>query len=359
MKSTELNAARFITIAVQGLVITVIVSSLVLLFTSSGDTLQQLSENVRWPLVPLLVLPVLLSWTCNGTRFFLMSRCIGHPLSFRRAWTIAVSSEFGVAASPGGVGGTAVRLGFLKKSGISFVHGGSLLAADVFLDILFFTLITPFALAALLQYLDPAAFTADWNPFWFLLLLIPAALYLFRRALSGSLRRYAPFKRYRLAGRLRLARKGALHGFRQGKTATLLIFRNHRGVLVLNFLLAALQFTSRYSVLPLAILLLGIPVNPLPLIIMQGALYMISMAVVAPGGGGSVEVLAAIALPRLMPIHLVGVAILLWRIFTYHFYLLFGGVVFGILFRKLMKQDDESPQPVEHSLTADDLAETS
>ncbi|MDF7800818.1 lysylphosphatidylglycerol synthase transmembrane domain-containing protein [Pontiellaceae bacterium B1224] len=339
MKSTELNLKKFTTIAIQGLVITVVASSLVLLFTSSGETLHLLKNNISWPLVPLLAIPVLLSWTCNGVRFWLMSRCIGTPLPLRRAWAIAVSSEFGVAASPGGVGGTAVRLGFLKKSGISFVHGGSLLAADVFLDILFFACIMPFALYALLQYLtlDSAAFSNDWNPAWLLMFLLPVGLFLFRKIIFRSLEKQPYFKQKRLGGRLRLMRGKLTHGFRQGRTATRLIFQDHRGVLVLNFLLTAVQFTARYSVLPFAILLLGIPVNPLPLIVMQGALYLISMVAVAPGGGGSVEVLAAVALPQLMPANLVGVAILLWRLFTYHFYLLFGGVVFARTFKTLMR----------------------
>lgn len=338
MNTSELHLNKFVAVAIQGLVATVAVSSLVLLFTSSGETLLRLRENVRWPLVPLLALPILLSWSCNGLRFFLMSRCIGQPLSFRRAWAIAVSSEFGVAASPGGVGGTAVRLGFLKKSGISFVHGGSLLAADVFLDILFFAAIGPLALTALLQCFDASGFARDLNLSWLLLLLVPVAIHVSRKRLFRILKTRAKFRKYRLAGRLRLARAKTLHGFRQGKTATALIFRNHRGVLALNFLLAAVQFSSRYSVLPLAIWMLGVPVDPLPLIIMQGALYLVSMAVVAPGGGGSVEVLAAVALPRLMPTHLVGVAILLWRLFTYHFYLLAGGTVFAVTFRRLLRE---------------------
>ena len=140
-----------------------------------------------------------------------------------------------------------------------------------------------------------------------------------------------------MGGRLRLARRKALHGFRQGRTAARCIFRNQRGALALNLGLTAIQFSSRYSVLPIAIWMLGVPVAPLPLIVMQGALYMISMAVVAPGGGGSVELLAAVALPQFMPVHLVGVAILLWRLFTYHFYLLFGGAVFASTFKRLMR----------------------
>ncbi|VGO11696.1 hypothetical protein PDESU_00242 [Pontiella desulfatans] len=339
MKQAELNLRKFTIIAIQGLVITVVVSSLVLLFTLDAETVGELKNQVNWMLVPLLALPVLVSWTCNGLRFWLMCRCIGNPLSLRRAWSIAVSSEFGVMASPGGVGGTAVRLGFLKRSGISFVHGGSLLAADVFLDLLFFVSITPFALYALLQYLsfDKTSLARTWNPLWLLLLLIPIAVYALRKRMFQSVKKNEQMQKHRVAGRIRLARQKALHGFRQGKTATALIFRNHRGVLLINFMLSALQFTARYSILPFAIWLLGIPVNPLPLIMMQGTLFMISMLVVAPGGGGSVELLAALALPQLMPTHLVGVAILLWRIFTYHFYLLFGGAVFAATFRKLMR----------------------
>ena len=338
MNAPEINTRKLITLAAQGLVITVVVSSLVLLFTSSSGTLTQLRENIQWSLVPLLALPVLISWSCNGTRFFLMCRCLGYRLSWWRATGIAISSEFGVAASPGGVGGTAIRLGFLKKSGVPFVHGGALLAADVFLDILFFSLITPFTAYALLQYVsfDKDLPLKEANPAWLAALLLPVGLFLLRKYLYHSVRQHAAFQKYRLGGRIRLGRHKMMKGFRQGRMANALIFRKHRPMLVLNFILTAVQFSSRYSILPISIWMLGTDINPLPLIMMQGALYMISMLMVAPGGGGSVEVLAAFALPQLMPVHLVGVAILLWRLFTYHFYLLFGGAVFAVTLRRVM-----------------------
>lgn len=340
MSQPGINIRRFATIAAQGLVITIVVSSMVLLITSSSDTLHQLRENVRWSGLPLLALAVLLSWTCNGLRFFLMCRCLGHSLSFARAWTIAVSFEFGVAASPGGVGGTAVRLGFLKKTGLSYIHGGALMAADLFIDLLFFLMIAPFALLVLLHTFNfgQLEMAGGFNPAWLLLLLIPIAIYTYRQSLYRQFQKNDLFLKYRLGARIRLAKNKLRHGFHQGRSAIALIFKNHRGILVVNLVLASVQIISRYSVLPLAIWMLGVHVNPLPLILIQGVLFMIGMAVVAPGGGGSVEVLAALALHRLMPVHLVGVAVLLWRLFTYHFYLLFGGAVFAITFRKLMRQ---------------------
>lgn len=339
MKTSEWNNRRLALVAAQGLVLTVAVSSLVLLFTSSGDTLRQLRENVQWARIPLLAIPVLLSWFCNGTRFFLMCRCLGHRLPFRRAFSIAVSAEFGIAATPGGVGGTAIRLGFLKKSGVPFVHGVALMAADLFMDLLFFACIVPFALCALLQYAPSGLIgnPRDLHPSWLLVPLAPAALYAFRKPLYRMLDRQAFYRKLHVGVRIRFLQQKARRGFRQGRIAMGVVFKNHRGALALNFLLSAGQFTCRYSVLPLAIRMLGVPVDPLPLIVMQGLLYMVSMFVVAPGGGGSVEVLAALALPRFMPVSLVGVAILLWRLFTYHFYLLGGGAIFAATIRKVMR----------------------
>jgi uncharacterized protein (TIRG00374 family) len=339
MNPQELSLRKPALIALQGLFISGVAAALVLLFTSSGAPLSLLRERVRWPFVPLLALPVLLSWSCNGLRFYLMCRCLGRPLSFRRTVSIAISSEFGIAASPGGVGGTAIRLSFLKKSGLPYAHGGALLAADVCIDLLFFVLITPFTLWALFHYLDleSLCFAGGIHPWTWLLVPLCTGLYFRRKALFRLIRATPLFSTCRMAARIRLARKNLLHGFRQGRVAIALIFKHHRLPLVLNLLLTALQFASRYSVLPLAIWMLGIPVNPLPLIIIQGALFMISLAVVVPGGGGSVELLAAAALSPFVPAQLTGVAILLWRLFTYHFYLLFGGGVFVLTSRKLMR----------------------
>ncbi|MBN2703389.1 MAG: flippase-like domain-containing protein [Pontiellaceae bacterium] len=339
MKSRT-NLGKYAGLAVQGLALTIMVSSCVMFYTTSDETLRELRTQVKWPLVPLLAIPVLLSWICNGTRFYLMTRCIGHSLPWFRAVAIAISSEFGIAASPGGLGGAAIRLGFLKKSGISIVHGGALMTADLFIDKLLFIIATPFALSILVHRFDGASMAVNWKPLLALLIppLVVAVLFGIRRHGFRMLRQHGLLQSLRLEGRVRLARRNLLHGFRQGRSAIGLIFRNHRKSVLINTLLSGTQIACRYSVLPLAIGLLGISVNPVPLILIQGILFFISILAVAPGGGGSVELLAALALSKLMPLHLVGVAVLLWRLFTYHFYLVFGGMVFAATFRRLKTQ---------------------
>lgn len=334
-KEPQLNT--FIKIGLQGLVLTVAASTVVILFTSSDQTFHLLRQNIRLSHLPLLAIPILISWICNGTRFWLMSRCIHKPLSYRRSVAIAIASEFGIAASPGGVGGTAVRLSFLKKSGIPYSDGGALLAADIFLDVLFFSLLAPFAIITLFQQLpsEPNWQLNTPSPHLLYLLLIPLLLYLNRNRLHLTLKKRSFYQHYRLAARLRVWKQKLIESFQNGKAATRRIFSQHRGHLCINLLLTALQFCSRYSVLPISIWLLGSNISPLPLIFIQGMLYLIGMVVIAPGGGGSIEILAAIILPRFISIELTGVTILLWRFFTYHFYLLVGGTIFSITFRKL------------------------
>lgn len=54
----------------------------------------------------------------------------------------------------------------------------------------------------------------------------------------------------------------------------------------------------------------------------------ISQILVAPGGGGSVELGAGALLPAFLPSELTGITVILWRLFTYHLNLVVGGAAF-------------------------------
>jgi uncharacterized membrane protein YbhN (UPF0104 family) len=61
-----------------------------------------------------------------------------------------------------------------------------------------------------------------------------------------------------------------------------------------------------------------------------------------PGGGGAVEVLAALILPAFVPVALVGAVVLLWRLLTFHLYLLGGGTAFFLAVRQRRLADAEA-----------------
>jgi uncharacterized protein (TIRG00374 family) len=299
--------------------------------------------NPLW--LPLLAVMVFTAWACNGARVWLFCRALGYPLTYRTALQASLSQEFGVAATPAGIGGAVIRLTLLRRAGVPVAAGGSMLASDAAIDVLFFALLAPFAawvmlhdalFARVLERLDsrlvlPGFVAAGLGLVVLVALLHSAWLHrLIERLASAT--HFGRSKR--LAARHRFLRRTTARTLRRMREALALLWGRRKSALVLNFLLASVQWTCRYSLLPLILLAVGSRVNPVPLFLAQGLLFMLSMLVVAPGGGGVVEVLAALILPAFVPVPLVGTVVLLWRLFTYHLYLLGGGAAFFLAVRQ-------------------------
>jgi uncharacterized protein (TIRG00374 family) len=113
--------------------------------------------------------------------------------------------------------------------------------------------------------------------------------------------------------------------FRTGYT-TLLSLKKH--YLLGTFLVSLIQWSCRYGVLVVILRALGVKdVNPFALFILQGMLFFGGLLLVLPGGGGGVETAFAFTVGQLVPASIVGVALVLWRFFTYYLYLAAGGIM--------------------------------
>ena len=232
-----------------------------------------------------------------------------------------------------------IRLTLMRQAGVPLTTAGSLLAADAAVDIVFFTLLAPFAVYMLLR--DGVLRALFSNPsdldalFWLggvvacvaglvLLLRWPA----FHRLIARIAGATEFGRRRRLVTRHRHLRFAVRRNLRRIVTTLAFLWRDRKGTLLLNFACASVQWCCRYMILPVIIYSLGQSVNPLPLFLAQGFLFALSLLVVVPGGGGSVELLTALILPNIVPSEIVGVVVLVWRFFTYHLYVLGGGVMF-------------------------------
>ena len=121
----------------------------------------------------------------------------------------------------------------------------------------------------------------------------------------------------------RWRRRAAVAAGRLGRGVRTLL-RLHPGLLAASVVLAVIQWSCRYSILPIVLGILGAGVDPLPLVYLQGLLLLGGTLVALPGGGGTVELTAGAALALFVPGGLVGAAVLIWRFFTFHLYLLGG-----------------------------------
>jgi len=339
------DSKRLLRWVLQGVALGGIATVGVFFFTVQPETWTQLRAfKLAW--LPVLVGLIGLAWLCNGARVWVLCRALGHHVTYRQSIAVTMSQEFGIAVTPAGLGSAVLRFTLLARAGVPVVQSASMLTTDAALDMLFFTLIFPFAGSVVLH--DPAfggllarigprpplgPLLAGLGVLIALVVLLRSAS--FHRQLTRLAGATAFGRRRRLAGRHRYLRVRAARALRRMGEALALLWGRRKSALVLNFLFAAAQWTCRYSVLPMVLFALGVPLNPLPIFLVQGLLFMLSMLVVAPGGGGAVEVLAAIILPSFVPLPLVGLAVLLWRMFTYHLYIVGGGTVFFLTFRHL------------------------
>ncbi len=347
----HIDPKRMLRWVLQGVALAGVATAVVFFFTVRPETWAHLRDFNPW-WVPLLMSLIFIAWACNGARVWLFCRALGHPLRYRTALQASMSQEFGVAATPAGIGGAVIRLSLLKRAGVPVAHGGSMLASDAALDVLFFALLAPFAawvllhdaiFARLLERLDsrvvlPGFLAALAGAALLVVLLRSAWFHRLVERLAGA----THFGRSkRLPARHRFLRRATARTLRRMREALALLWGRRKSALVLNFLLAAVQWTCRYSLLPLILWAMHSPVNPVPLFLAQGLLFMLSMLVVVPGGGGAVEVLAALILPAFVPVALVGTVVLLWRLMTFYLYLIGGGTAFFLAVRQ--KRIDAGP----------------
>lgn len=337
-RGPSLNQGRLLRYVLQGVALGAVATALVLVFTTGEDTWVHLREFSP-AYLPLLFAMVFLAWACNGARVWLMGRAMGHPLRYRQALSVSLSTEFGIAATPAGVGGTVIRLTLLRQAGLPYVTSGSLLATDAAVDVVFFAILSPFAIYLLLHggilravVHEPSEAHALAGLGVIIALVAGVVVLLrsegFHRGVGRLLAATAWGRRRRLPARHRQARTAVRRSVRRIGGSLAFLWRERKSALLLNLGLASVQWCCRYMVLPVILLSLNTPVNPLPLFLVQGVLFALSLLVVAPGGGGSVELLTALILPGFVAGDLIGVVVVVWRFFTYHLYLLGGGSVF-------------------------------
>lgn len=325
--------------AVQGTALGLVVTALIMLFTSDRDTFAQL-RNFPLYYLPIMLGMVCVAWTCAGTRLWLISRSMGYGFRYRDMLTMGLASEFGVSASPAGVGGAAVRMGYLHRAGVPMHSALTIFAADSVLDTIFFFLLSPITILVMVR--DPSWWgiargglrLGPGTPI--LLASLCLGILLAIRFWSGIMRtmdrlmvRMPGSTRFRLPARWRHLQHMVRRTGHRAWTGTHFLVKSRRWVLLASLVLSGTQWVCRYGILPLILLAFHAARNPVPLLLLQGFFFALALVLVLPGGGGGIELLMTAVLRYFVPMSLVGVVVLLWRLFTYHLYLLVGGIVFA------------------------------
>lgn len=281
------------------------------------------------------------SWLCMGTRLFLLAHSAGYPIPWRKAVGTALSIELGVLTSPGGTGGTAIRFALLQRLGVPLSGVTAMYAAEWLADALFFLLLSPFAVYVLWhdpawRELAPASLPSlrSLAGVAGVAMVLGGGLYSGRRWLRRLWQRPLSLRpHWRLSARLRLLGCSLRRACREARDIGRNMVREQRGTLLLTLVLTSGQWLCRYGVLPTLLWALGTSRNPLPLVLLQGVLALLVMASALPGGGGAMEVMGTMILTHFVARADAVAAMLVWRLFTYHAYVLGGGIALVLRLR--------------------------
>jgi glycosyltransferase 2 family protein len=298
---------------------------------------------------------IVASWLARAIKLhWLMVRLDVHP-RFTRTLAISLATDFAFISTPGGVGGYAASVYYLRRAGTSVSAAATITAADQGLDLLFFVVVLPVAGIALI-----------WSdlPQTLAILGFASSAGMVALALGAVLARHKLwawlFGTNTISARWpRLQRKQqALREFLMSLRAnTSLLLAGGPAFLCGVFALTALQWLTRYGVLWLVLLLLGHRVSFALILLMQSLVLHAALWTGIPAGGGGAELGLSATLAAWVPATSIATALLLWRMATLYICMVAGAVAIAALARQPKAQSIQlhiaQTLPGEVSRTAD------
>lgn len=274
---------------------------------------------------------IIASWLARALKLkILLARLQARP-GFMRIFGISLASDFAFIATPGGLGGYAASIYYLRRAGTSASGAAAITAADQGLDILFFVIMLPVAALLLLSSEGSAHLTHIALALSLAIVALAIVAYAMRRSFgvwlfsaNWIIRRWP-----RLDSRQRALREFAL----RLQVSMQLLLDGGTLLKIVTFALTVVQQLTRYAILWVALQLLGHEVPFALTFLLQALVLPAAMWTGLPAGGGAAEIGLSASLVSLVPVEKIATALLLWRAATLYVCLLAGLIAIGLLAR--------------------------
>lgn len=324
--STDTGATRrAITRGVRIFVLLAVVAAvLVIALTASRETLAGLTR-VKWYWLVVTVALWFAAAGLDGLRLAVLSRAGEHPLTAFQAFQVIYIGYFMAAVTPFQVGGLPLQLYIMHRWGIS---PGKASAMLIMRGILFYGLlfaVAPFvairlgAATALLKVLAAyiAVIVVAGTVLVLVSLVFPAKLEAWRERLAakphpGRVRRWIVWL------------LGELHGFTDG--LRLYLRGRNLGHLALATVLTVACMSSLFAMSATLLAGLGVHTEAWRAMGLNLLLCSVMLFVPTPGASGVAEAGAAGLYSLICPRYMLGVYVVLWRLFSFYLGAIAGGI---------------------------------
>jgi glycosyltransferase 2 family protein len=308
--------------------------------------------------LPVWVLPlgfamIVLGWNVNALRVRLLLAGQGVRTRHAKNLGVVMSTEFAHVATPFGSGAPLTFVYLNQRRGVAPTTSSAVFAVDQLFDMVFFLTTLPLLFVALAGLPERLHVGAQIMVMAVLLVttlvLVLVAIRHYRWLILATakplhLLRLQPSTRRRLARALMRFRLAVVTGLRMPAR-----------VLISIYLLCALHWMLRYGVLFVLITALSLTPSFAYVFFVQLVTMGLGQLSFLPGGTGTVEVGFSLLLGPLVPTLYLGAVLFSWRLVTFYWYLLAGGVVFAMmagypLWKQFAARPDDvsSSDPPEH-----------
>ena len=273
---------------------------------------------------------IVASWGGRALKLQLLLRRLGVPASLLRSLGISLATDFAFITTPGGVGGYAASVYYLRRAGASASGAAAVTAADQGMDVLFFVVALPLAALGLIWSDVPRSLSTVALATSALIALATLVAWLARGRLASWLGSIS-FSRW---PRLARAQHAVAEFLKRMRADAQMVFAAGPLFLFYIFALTVLQQVTRYGILWLALLLLGYPVSFPLIFLLQVFVLQAASWTGVPSGAGSAELGLSATLIAWVPGPALATALLLWRMATLHVGLIAGAIAIAVLARR-------------------------
>ena len=279
-----------------------------------------------------MLVVIVTSWLARAIKLHLLLRQLNVRPRFARTLAISLATDFAFISTPGGIGGYAASVYYLRRAGTSVSGAATITAADQGLDLLFFVLALPLSGLVLIGSDLPKTLAILGFGSSAVMVTLALGAVLARRRLAAWL-----FGTNTISARWpRLQRKQqALREFVASLQANARLLLAGGPVVGCGiFALTALQWLTRYGVLWLVLVLLGHRVPFALTMLLQSLVLHAALWTGLPAGGGGAELGLSATLAAWVPATSIATALLLWRMATLYICLVAGAVAIAMLARR-------------------------
>lgn len=282
----------------------------------------------------LAIFLALFPWVTNTLRLLVWARFIGHRVSFRDMFRVTLGAELSSSVFPTSSGGEVFRWGMMVQKGIPQGHAASIVTLGYIEDMAFFAIAIPVSVFVSRAWELPVLASMGQKLQGQALVVIGVGIasvilirLLFAAALRGTLGQRPRKQGLRVVARLKRKFRRTWHDFR---SVHQLVIRRGKSRFLLTFLITAVQWTCRYSVVTALAYFLGARVDPVLFFLLQWIIFTAMMFIPTPGASGGAEAAFYLVYEALLPAGLIGVATAGWRMLTFYVQLALGSIIFLI-----------------------------